>query len=612
MLGQISTIIASILLIMLGIFLVSKYQLWFTKHRLKIISVFMILGISIYTIGYLAKSPLDYISSGLMAIFSTGRMFVFENDISSFENYVTSIPHYNLIFGSIMTFSMLTTGMIVLSFLGYRVMCRIQLNFILLFSKRQTVYLFTKLNKKVLLLADDIKKNNKNSIIIIGIDDMNETEEDKKLEVSASERGHIVLPVYNSKEIPKLCRKFKKNRINLFAISEEENDNVSFISEFAEQIKDSKNVNNINIYSFLKNKEYEDVFSKDIFSGLDIHLIYENDLVSRQLFDKFTLISCLGTEKNLTVCVVGFTEICEDLYKNITFSGQCYDVRLKLVLMDEEIQDKTALFFQRNPEIKKCAQYDCADIKQNTTQFFEYFNQNISSINCVIIANGDLETAAEIRKICRYQEQKTKICVYEMNSEKKNLLFETQLLKEVIPFGSVKDIYTEGIIINETLDQLARGVHNYYVQMYPGTKSWEEICLFDKQSSRALAMHIQSKLYTIGLKYTRGGNAKLFEEQMKNKEILENLAKGEHLRWNAYSFANGWRTMQDIQKQEKSKNALLKLHSCLVDWDGLEAVSRKFKKDFKETDRILIRNIGNILESVGYGVERIETTEKEV
>jgi nitroreductase len=182
MIGHIITIISSILIVIFGVFMVSKYQLWFTRHRLKFISVFMVLGIIIYTIGYLSKKPVSYFSSALMAIFSTGRMFVFENDISSFENEVARIPYYNIIFGLIMTFSMLTTGMIVLSFFGYRVLCKIQLEFIRFFAKKKPVYIFTKLNKKVLLLADDIKKHNKKSIIIFLVDDVDATDEDKKIE----------------------------------------------------------------------------------------------------------------------------------------------------------------------------------------------------------------------------------------------------------------------------------------------------------------------------------------------------------------------------------------------------------------------------------------------
>lgn len=605
MIGSILTILFSILIILLGIFLVSKYQLWFTKHRLSIISIFMLAGIIIYTIGYLAKSPFDYVSSGLMAIFSTGRMFVFENDISSFEANVAGLPYYTMVFGIIMTFSMLTTGMIVLSFMGYRVMCRIQLKFIMLLSKKIPVYIFTKLNNKALLLADDIKQKHKKSIILLCIDDPNATDEDKKLEQTASEKGYIIFPTYNNDGVSMLCKKFKLNPIYLFAISKYDYENVIFTQEFVQQIKEVKNIDHIKLYTFIKNKEYEDLFLKEIYMNFDIHIINENDLVSRQLFNKFILNSCIEDSNVLTVCIAGFTEFSEELYKNVTFLGQCHGVKLKIILIEEGIKDKSAIFFQQNPEIEKCAEFIFLDLKQNSKGFYDYFNLNMKNINTVIIVNGDFRTSAELSRICSCQMLSTRICAYSKNQKEDSLLIQTNIQKEVLSFGSEKEIYTEDIIINETLDQLAKEVHNYYRQMYPGTEPWNRISLFDKQSSRALALHMQSKLYSIGLNYVKGGNTTLFEKEIQDTEVLEKLSRGEHLRWNAYSFANGWRTMKDYQTQERNKDTIKKTHSCLVDWDDLDEVSKKFQKDYKEIDRVLIRNVGNILKSAGYGIERI-------
>lgn len=607
MLGQMITIIVSILIVIVVVFLVSKYQLWFAKRRLLMVSIFVILGIAIYTIGYLEKNPKGYFSSALMAIFSTGRMFVFENDLSSFETEVTKLTYYNGVFGLIMTLSMLTTGMVVLSFFGYRVMCKIQLKFLRFASRKKKIFIFTKLNEKALLLADDIKKKNNKSIIMFCINDLDEEDEVKSLEKKVAERGFIVLPVNSNFTMSKICKQFLKNKIAIFAISEEDNENVSFVNEFAGQLNVSKKKNpNISIYAFLKNSEYEDYFQKDIFSGLDIHIIDENDLSSRQLFDKFTLISCIGDTNTLTVCVIGYTDISEDLYRNISFLGQFEGVKLKIILIDEMIQDKTAIFFNKNMEIKKCADFECLDMKLNTEEFYEYFNHHMEEINCVIISDDNRNTATEISRISSYKEHKIKLCLHVKDYDKYNLLFETHLLKDVITFGSKKDIYTESIIINEKLDMLAKGVHNYYVQLYHDPRAWNDISLFDKQSNRALALHFQSKLHSIGLRYTPGGDIHLFDELIKDHVLLENLSKGEHLRWNAYSYANGWRTMKNIQNQVKNKDSVKKTHSCLVDWDQLDIISKKYEKDYKEMDRHLIRNMGNTLSSVGFGIEKME------
>lgn len=606
MLGTIITICISVFIILIGVFLVSKFQLWFIKHRFQIISVFMLLGIVIYAIGYLTKEPMNYISSALMAVFSAGRMFVLENDISSFETNVQSIPYYNIIFGIIMTLSMLTTATIVLSFLGYRVICKLQLWFISILYRKADLYLYTELNQKALCLARDIKKQNKKSIIILCVDGVNESEETRALEVKASEQGYLIVPVYKKADINKLCMKFKKNTLKIFAISDDDNENIYFSDQYAEQIQLTKKSNsNINLYTFIKNNEYVEIFYEKQFSHIELHMVDEHDLASRQLFNKFTLFSRLGASEFLTVCVIGFTDISENLYKTISYLGQSEGIPLKLVVIDEEIEDKIAPFLNRNPEIDQCVKLIPVNLKINSKPFFEYFNKNIQSMNCIIIAEDSIDTTTEISRISSYQEHKVTLCSYVRHFEKFRLLYQTQFLKDVIPFGSSKEIFTKDIIIDETLDKLAKGFNDYYNKAYNIKRKWEELSLFEKQSNRALALHIQSKLYLMGLKCVRNGSIQLFEDQIKDETVLERLSRGEHLRWNAYHFANGWRTMKNLDAQAKNKNEALKLHSCLVDWDELDNVSERFKTDYKKPDRELVRNIGNVLQSVNYGVEAI-------
>lgn len=606
LLGTIITILISVVILAVGIFLVSKFQLWFIRHRLLIISVFMVLGIIIYTIGYLTKDPMDYISTAFMAIFSAGRMFVLENDISSFETNVKDIPYYNITFGFIMTFSMLTTAMIVLSFLGYRVMSKIQLRFIIILFRKANLYVFTGLNQKALTLANDIKKQNKKSIIIMCVDDVNESDEARKMEEKASERGYLIYPVSQKAHINKLCLKFKKNLVKIFAINEDDNENIFFSDKYSQYLQKAKKPNpNVSLYTFIKNNEYEEIFYEEQFSRMNLHVVEEYDLASRQLFNKYTLFSSLGASDTLTVCVVGFSEISENLYKNISFLGQCEGIKLKLVAIDEDIEDKTAKFIQKNPEINKCIEFIPENFKLNSKPFFDYFNKNIQKMNCIIIAKDNIDVVTELSRICAHREHKISLCSYVQHYEKFRLLYQTHLLKNVITFGSEKDIFTQDIVINETLDQLAKGFNDYYNATYNMNKKWDELSLFEKQSNRALALHVQSKLYLMGLKCVKNGRIELFEARIEDETAFERLSMGEHLRWNAYHYVNGWRTMTNLEAQVKNKNEALKMHSCLVGWNELDKVSERFKTDYKKPDRELVRNIGNILRSVNYGVESI-------
>lgn len=92
LLSQLGIIIASIAAIIVCIFLVSKFQNWFTKNRLILLFILLAFGMILYGYGYLIKYPESRISAVLMAVFSTGRMLVLENDYESISAGVEHLP----------------------------------------------------------------------------------------------------------------------------------------------------------------------------------------------------------------------------------------------------------------------------------------------------------------------------------------------------------------------------------------------------------------------------------------------------------------------------------------------------------------------------------------
>ncbi len=516
------------------------------------------------------------------------------------------IPYYNSSFGTIVTLAVLTPAM-VLPFSGYRLICRLYLGFLQFIRSRKPIYIFTELNERALLLANDIKSRAQRCIIIFCINGKQGGIKEKELEKKAGEQSYILLPDYDCEDVYRLCRHFHRNRLYLFAIREADHENAGYIHRLSGVFGSAKKAIPISVYSFLTDKLYEEIYSRGRFSSLELHVVEESDLASRQLFGRFSLYSCVREDNTLNVCVIGYSKVAEELYRNIAYLGQGYEIRLRIIMVEEGIQDKTAPFFNRNPELLKCIEVEYIDRKPDTAAYFEYMKKQLPAMDCVIAVSGNpVNTIAEISRIKRQAGCNTTLCVYMGEAASSSLLFGTKLLSDVIPFGRKKDIYTESIIINEALDQLAKGFHNYYAQLCHDPRSWEQISLPEKQSSRALALHVQSKLYTLGLRYCLGCQVQLFEDRIREEGVLEKLAIGEHLRWNAYFFSHGWRTMELSKAEDKNKDEAMRFHCCMVDWDDLDQVSERFHKDYKEMDRHLVRNIGNVLKSVGYGVEEID------
>lgn len=128
---------------------------------------------------------------------------------------------------------------------------------------------------------------------------------------------------------------------------------------------------------------------------------------------------------------------------------------------------------------------------------------------------------------------------------------------------------------------------------------WKKLSYFKKESNRAVADHIKTKLKYLGLKYKASDekdtlkllnmNESIFYSRLKDKYIL---AKNEHNRWNTFHFLNGYRKIGLISKAEKNKHEKLhelkKVHMCLI----------KDYSDFKKSS--------NQLEDLGYSTWQFE------
>jgi hypothetical protein len=77
--------------------------------------------------------------------------------------------------------------------------------------------------------------------------------------------------------------------------------------------------------------------------------------------------------------------------------------------------------------------------------------------------------------------------------------------------------------------------------------------------------------------------------QNRLKPVLEDLAKAEHRRWNAFHYVNGWTRKEKIAHGDQPRDNKNKQHVCLVDWDELDRLSIIFHQDYKENDRSTLK-----------------------
>ncbi len=99
----------------------------------------------------------------------------------------------------------------------------------------------------------------------------------------------------------------------------------------------------------------------------------------------------------------------------------------------------------------------------------------------------------------------------------------------------------------------------------------------------------------------------LVNDKAKLENCVETLAKLEHRRWNSYMLSIGWKSAS-IEQVDKwydtlngHRNFSAKMHPCIISWEDLDGLSKWLlekhnkKVDFKELDKIMVRELPNIL-----------------
>jgi hypothetical protein len=346
-------------------------------------------------------------------------------------------------------------------------------------------------------------------------------------------------------------------------------------------------------------------------------ILDENDLAVRQLFDRdgLNLVKCIKQDNTLTVLVSGYSDISPSLYATLAYMGQFDGVKFKLILANDTIDDDTSCFFIENPEIRKCVQIDILPLKPGSLAYYDYLRENMADIGCVIHTNEDLHIAGELLRIRSLLSCHTAICLYAPQHQQYHLLFDrhTDYVRNLFLFGGIRDVYTKNIILDEELDTVAKCMNNIYDDVPLGEEgNWSTLDLFTKQSNRALALQAISKLYRIGIncEYTgqgKGSGEEFYQEKISDSTVLESLARGEHMRWNAFSFANGWRTKTEYDPDvyASRKDATNRLHALLVDWDDLGELGLAFHRDFKQLDTDMLLQLGKALVTAGYTLKAL-------
>jgi hypothetical protein len=265
--------------------------------------------------------------------------------------------------------------------------------------------------------------------------------------------------------------------------------------------------------------------------------------------------------------IIGFDSVGRSLLNKLIEGTHFVGTQLKISVIIDNDHIDYEYFLAKNPEIKN--HYDVQFLKLDPTseQFYSWlYEQNI--FKQIFISTGNDDKSIEIAGNLQVSQ-------HNYNIENVPIMVVTRDSKPVddnCPYMHFAGM-NETILTKKSYHlHQAKAIHHFYNQLKPFAQRipWEQLSYMKKVSNIAAAESLETKLKLMGK--TREEIIEMSEIEFQlflqeNPDRLLNLAKSEHLRWNATYFNRGWKTWRllEIPRNAPYQNEKQHLHACLVD-----------------------------------------------
>ena len=482
--------------------------------------------------------------------------------------------------------------------------------------KKRYSYVFYGCNEKTLAIAESLHKStayDEKSSIVFAVADT-EFGDDKKRRIR--EMKGIFTTGSMEGLIKKLSGKTKGFEVFLFGDSEE--NNLIELEQICSSLEE-KTDSEIRIYVELSETPWNlyDDFLKEVDSKFGEKLIINfvrteenfvfNDLMNHSIFanavsgdavvrkDSAAGNAVLKKEaaagsavlkkeaaagnavREIRILLVGMNERNIEMFRAVMHLGQMPGYRLNVMVIEDGANRD--ILRERFPEIKEeCdvfgdafyriiyrenVDYGAAVFDEIVkTEYPEFTFAFVNAGNDILNAN----IAMRLNAICRRMNRKSDY-VIQANIKNRDICkrWNKNLTENIEFVGSIEDTYDYGFITMSGIEKATVAIHN--VRYPDGSRPWYVYCNneYNRHSVYARTLSFKYKVRIIDEFYQSDYSVTSTDEEWKIYE---------HMRWNMYTRAMGYRLadpalLNENGELDRSLRTMAKVHNCLVPYDDL-------------------------------------------
>lgn len=312
------------------------------------------------------------------------------------------------------------------------------------------------------------------------------------------------------------------------------------------------------------------------------------------------------------VLLIGFGKAGQAVLRQLVMNGQFEGSTFRASIFAPDYDQVMGRLCSECEEL--LTQYDIQFFAHDgrSRELYRYLNQNAGNLRYIAVCTGsDLRNAEIADELQPYLSRRgCRIPVYQCSRTG---------IRCKSSAGSIvqHSLYTPEILCSDQIDRMAMALNQSYCGSGTARENWKKCDYFSRMSSRASADFTAAMLRIAGV-----SPEEALVSWDPQGELMENLAKTEHLRWCAFHYCMGFRPMtreefdartavfrRELAEQGASririgKDLIQGTHACLIPWEDLDELSARENAitgkriDYKEMDRSNVRAIPDVLRAM--------------
>ena len=287
------------------------------------------------------------------------------------------------------------------------------------------------------------------------------------------------------------------------------------------------------------------------------------------------------------VLIIGFNQMGKSLLiQAARMSHFANQKKLKVTILDKSINAMKRLFLKSYPQLHNVIDLDFQElnIEGFNADVFNKIQGEIPVTCSYLCLDEDKFSISYIRLIIPLiKDSDNQIVICMKNSDNVFSVMPKKYQKQIHRFLLFDETCTKKAILNETIDDMAKAIHNDYIakQKEAGTlkpdkkashQEWNMLSQNFKDQNRSQADNFMIKIRAISAKLASHKTPVTEYKFTEDKDIVELLAMMEHHRWCAHLWLNGW-------KYGAERDDTRKIHTDLIPYDQLSDPIKQYDRD---------------------------------